>query len=185
MITKPKRCAILDRDGTIIYDKHYLSDPVHVELLPGAAAGLRKMSALGLGLVIVTNQSGIGRGYFTTQQLDQVHARLKELLRLEEVVFDGIFVCPHTPEDRCECRKPRPGLLHAAAKALHFSIPDSFVIGDKACDLDLGKNAGATSLLVRTGYGDELLKKCAILPNHVATNLEMAADLIAALMRSP
>jgi D-glycero-D-manno-heptose 1,7-bisphosphate phosphatase len=111
--------AILDRDGTIIHERHYLSEPSQVELLPGAAAGLRQLRALGFGLVIVTNQSGLSRGFFDWTRLSQIHARLSQLLAAEDVRLDGIFVCPHLPEHDCRCRKPRPALVTRAAAALH------------------------------------------------------------------
>src|SRR5271166_4576848 len=111
----PPRFVALDRDGTIIVERQYLSDPEAVELLPGAAAGLRTMRNLGLGLVVVTNQSAVGRGYFDLARLDEIHGRLRELLAGEDVTIDGIYVCPHTPEDGCRCRKPLPILLKRAA----------------------------------------------------------------------
>lgn len=134
----------------------YLADPDAVELLPGAAAGLRTMQRLGLGLVLITNQSGIGRGYFSEERLGQVHERLRRLLADEGIVLDGIYYCPHAPADDCPCRKPRPGLLLRAATEVEFRPADSFVIGDKRCDLELGRAVGATTLLVRTGYGAEV-----------------------------
>ena len=95
----PQRFVILDRDGTIIVERCYLSDPAQVELIPGAGAALRQLSEIGLGLVVITNQSGIGRGYFDRSRLDLIHRRLCELLEAEGVRLDGIYTCPHVPED--------------------------------------------------------------------------------------
>ena len=95
----PRRFVLLDRDGTIIADRHYLSDPAGVALLPGAAAGLRQLRQLGLGLAVITNQSGVGRGYFTAEQVDQVHRRMARLLEDEKVFLDGIYFCPHAPAE--------------------------------------------------------------------------------------
>ncbi len=115
-----RRFVVLDRDGTINVDRHYLSDPDQMELLSGATAGLRAMRAMGLGLVVVTNQSAIGRGYFDLARLEEIHNRLRDLLAAERVELDGIYVCPHLPDDGCDCRKPLPGLLRRAAAELAF-----------------------------------------------------------------
>jgi histidinol-phosphate phosphatase family protein len=178
-----RRFVVLDRDGTIIAEREYLSDPAQVELLPNAARGLRRMRELGLGLIIVTNQSGVGRGYFTLQRVVEVHARMLELLKAEGVELDGIYVCPHTPEDNCACRKPRTRLLADAARELHFAAESSFVIGDKPCDIDLGRNAGATTILVRTGYGRESENDAAASSDYIVDDLEGAADAIAAELK--
>jgi D-glycero-D-manno-heptose 1,7-bisphosphate phosphatase len=150
-----RRFVLLDRDGTLIAERHYLSRPEQVELLPGAIEGLRAMQALGLGLAVVTNQSGLGRGYFDVTDLDAVHRRLGRLLAQRGVRLDGIYVCPHTPDDGCDCRKPHPGLALAAAQELGFDPAAAFVIGDKVCDIELGRRLGAVSLLVQTGYGSD------------------------------
>src|SRR5208337_2615106 len=160
--------VVLDRDGTIIVERRYLTAPEQVELLPGAAEGLRAMRALGLGLVVVTNQSAVGRGYFDRNRLDEIHARLRELLATEGVTLDGVYVCPHRPEDGCLCRKPLPALLEQAARELGFDCRDCFVVGDKPCDIEMGQAAGATTLLVRTGYGAEHEANQAVKPDYVA-----------------
>jgi D-glycero-D-manno-heptose 1,7-bisphosphate phosphatase len=148
-----RRFVLLDRDGTIIVEKHYLSDPEDVELIPGAADALRRLSDLGLGLAVVTNQSAIGRGYFDAARLEEVHERLTELLAAERVRLDGIYHCPHHPEDGCACRKPAAGMGLRAARELDFEPSRAFVVGDMAGDLGLGRALGATTLLVRTGHG--------------------------------
>src|SRR6185503_15969220 len=152
-----KQFVILDRDGTVIVERNYLSDPEGVELLPGAAAGLRKMQALGLRLVLITNQSGVGRGLFKMEAVEAVHERMISFLADQGIRLDSIFVCPHRPDEGCRCRKPEPALAHLAADRLGFNSADSVVIGDKACDIRLGENIGASTILVRTGYGDEEL----------------------------
>src|ERR1035437_229376 len=98
-----RRFVILDRDGTLIYERRYLSDPYQVELLPGIGNSLRKLRELGMGLIVVTNQSAVGRKYITSTRLDEIHARLKDLLLIENITLDGIYVCPHVPEDLCAC----------------------------------------------------------------------------------
>lgn len=174
--------VVLDRDGTIIVERHYLSDPCQVELFPGTARGLRQLARMGLGLVIMTNQSGIGRGFFDESRLEQIHRRLQELLAAEGVYLNGIYYCPHTPDEHCLCRKPKTGLIDKAAQELNFNPQDSFVIGDKPCDIELGQQVGATTLLVRTGYGAEVAASGAIAPDYVVDDLWEAAQLIEQLV---
>ncbi|GHS90533.1 hypothetical protein FACS1894139_00630 [Planctomycetales bacterium] len=145
-ITDKKNAApvvILDRDGTIIADKNYLARAEQVELLPNAAAGLRQMQRAGCRLLVATNQSGIGRGYFTVADYEKVAARLAALLADEGVRLDGVYYCPHSPTDGCACRKPRAGLVERAAREWRFAWRDCVVIGDKPSDIELGKNVGA------------------------------------------
>lgn len=172
-----RRFALLDRDGTVIVERHYLSEPSQVELIPGAANGLRQLSGMGLGLVVITNQSAVGRGYFDQAHLDIIHLRLRELLEAEGVQLSGIYSCPHTPEDDCQCRKPRPGLIELGAKELGFDPMASFVIGDKPCDIELGRGVGATTLLVRTGYGVQTAADIATTPDYVVDDLDAAAQV--------
>src|SRR6266849_6362832 len=127
----PHRFALLDRDGTIIHERHYLANPADVELLPGAAQGLRQLRRLGFGLLIVTNQSGLARGYFDQPQLERIHARMCDLLTVAGVTLDGIYVCPHLPEAQCRCRKPRPGLAERAVAEHRFDPTQAIVVGDK------------------------------------------------------
>jgi D-glycero-D-manno-heptose 1,7-bisphosphate phosphatase len=181
----PRRFVLLDRDGTLIVEKHYLSDPEQVELIAGAAEGLRRLAARGLGLAIVTNQSGIGRGYFDAARLAEIHARVLRELRAEGVEIDGIFVCPHHPDDRCACRKPRTGLALRAAAELGFDPARAFVVGDMASDVALGRALGATSLLVRTGHGAETLARGEARPDHVVDDLREAAQRIETLLTEP
>jgi D-glycero-D-manno-heptose 1,7-bisphosphate phosphatase len=179
-----RRFAVLDRDGTINIERHYLSDPDQVELIPGALRGMLQMSQMGLGLVVITNQSGIGRRYFDPMRLELIHQRLRYLLKAEGVGLDGIYVCPHMPEDNCSCRKPKPGLLELAAKELDFDPKACFIIGDQACDIELGKRVGATTLLVRTGYGDQSAARGTVTPHYVVDDLLAGAQLIQQLLAS-
>ncbi len=148
-----RRFVLLDRDGTLIVERNYLARVEDVELLPATARGLRLLHDAGLGLAVLTNQSGLGRGYFDWDALNAVHVRMTQLLADESIALDGIYVCPHTPEDNCDCRKPQLGLVRRAAAELHFDPAASFVIGDKPCDIELGRRIGAATFLVRTGYG--------------------------------
>ena len=174
--------VVLDRDGTIIVERYYLSDPLQVELIPGVAAGLRQLSEMDLGLVVVTNQSALSRGFFDKARLNLIHQRLRELLYAEGVYLDGIYICPHRPEDNCLCRKPKIGLLELAAKELNFDPQASFVIGDKACDIELGQRVGATTFLVRTGYGAQVAAETMATPDYVVDDVRDAAQVIGRLL---
>jgi histidinol-phosphate phosphatase family protein len=177
-----RRFVVLDRDGTLIVKRHYLSHPDQVELLSGAAAGLRRLRKLGLGLVLVTNQSAIGRGFFDLARLELIHKRLVDLLEAEGVHLDGIYFCPHTPEDGCACRKPQSRMIEAAANALNFDPRLSFVIGDNECDVELGRRIGATTILVRTGYGTKVAAERKVHPHYIVDDLAEAAQLIERLV---
>ncbi len=177
-----RRFVVLDRDGTIIVERQYLSDPRQVELIPGAASGLRQLNEMGLGLVVITNQSAVGRGFFDTARLDLIHQRLRELLEAAGVPLDGIYVCLHRPEDDCLCRKPRPGLLESAAQELDFDPQSCFVIGDKVCDIELGQRVGATTFLVRTGYGAQVAAENTVTADYVVDDVWDAAQVIERLL---
>lgn len=173
---------LLDRDGTINVEKEYLRSVEGLELLPNTAAGLRAMRELGLGLVVLTNQSGIGRGYFSAETVAGIHGALAGLLAAGGVSLDGIYVCPHGPEEGCACRKPAPGLAEQAARELGFRLADSFVIGDKAADIEMGRRVGATTILVRTGYGREVEASGGAGQDCVADDLVDAARIIEGLL---
>ncbi len=174
--------VVLDRDGTLIVERHYLSDPQQVELILGVAEGLRQLKEMGLGLVIITNQSAIGRGLFDEARLSLIHQRMCELLEAKGVQLDGIYYCPHTPEDDCACRKPRTGLLERAAQELNFDPSDTFVIGDKPCDVELGQRVGATTFLVRTGYGARVEAEGAVAADYVVDDVREAAQIIQGIL---
>ncbi len=177
-----RRFVVLDRDGTIIVEKHYLSDPDAVELIEGAGAALRRLATLGLGLVVVTNQSAVGRGLFDLRRLAEIHARMESLLAREGVRLAGIYACPHHPEDECACRKPRTALVDRAARDLGFEPRRAFVVGDMASDVDLGRAVGATTLLVRTGHGARETRGGRAGADHVVADLAEAAAVIARVL---
>src|SRR5262245_1077748 len=177
-----RRFVVLDRDGTLIVEKHYLSDPDAVELIPGVGAALRRLAELGLGLVVVTNQSGVGRGLFDCKRLEEIHARVEALLAAEGVRLAGIYFCPHHPEDGCRCRKPRTALLDRAASELGFEPQRAFVVGDMASDVELGRAVEATTVLVRTGHGARVAESGVARPDHVVGDLAEAAVLIEQLV---
>ncbi|MGH8056136.1 MAG: D-glycero-alpha-D-manno-heptose-1,7-bisphosphate 7-phosphatase, partial [Candidatus Entotheonellia bacterium] len=129
-------------------------------------------------LVVITNQSAVGRGWLEEERLALIHERLVELLALEGVKLDGIYVCPHTPHADCPCRKPRPALIARAAAELHFNPRESFVIGDKASDIELGRNVGAITFLVRTGYGAQMAMNPLLKPDYIVDDVWEAAQVI-------
>jgi histidinol-phosphate phosphatase family protein len=175
--------VLLDRDGTIIVDCNYVANADQVELLSNAASGLRKLQELGLGLAVVTNQSAVGRGRLDRNVLEAIHRRMIALLAAEGIELAGIYVCPHTPADACTCRKPSTGLVELAARELGFDPQSCFVIGDKPCDIELGQRCGATTLLVRTGYGQQVAMAGTATPDHVVADLAGAAEVIQRLLR--
>lgn len=138
---EPKRLALIDRDGTIIVDKVYLSDPDGIEFTPGAIEGLRLLQDTGFTLALITNQSGIARGYFDAATLERIHDRLQSMLRAEGLRLDAIYVCPHGPNDKCDCRKPAPGMALRAMRDLGFRPDQAVFIGDS--DVDMGAAAAA------------------------------------------
>ncbi|HVI50751.1 MAG TPA: D-glycero-beta-D-manno-heptose 1,7-bisphosphate 7-phosphatase [Candidatus Sulfotelmatobacter sp.] len=172
----PRRFVLLDRDGTINVERHYLSAPDQLELYPGVGEALAQLKDLGYGLVIVTNQSGIARGYFDLPTLDRIHDRLHALLAPFNVTIDGIYLCPHGPDEGCSCRKPLPGMVNQAVADLGFDPARAIMVGDKAVDVQLGHAVGAASILVRTGHGLKSEGKCA--PELIADDLPAAVRWI-------
>lgn len=173
-----KRFILLDRDGTIVVHRKYLSHPDQLELIPGAGNALRRLQELGFGLLVITNQSGIGRGFFDLKILNKIHHRFEELLSKESVILDGIYFCPHLPEDNCLCRKPNILLVEKAIKKYNFDPKLSFVIGDNVGDIKLGKNIGATTILVKTGYGKETAKNKEVISDYTANDFNGAVRII-------
>jgi D,D-heptose 1,7-bisphosphate phosphatase len=150
----------VDRDGTLIIEKDFLSDPEEVQLESGSVEALKRAAQAGLKIVIVSNQSGIARGYFNEGVVEAVNRRLLELLTHEGITVDGLYYCPHYPSGKvaeyaksCSCRKPAPGMLETAALELHIDLRRSSIVGDKLDDLNLGKTTGCKAILVRTGHG--------------------------------
>lgn len=173
------RYVVFDRDGTLIVEKHYLADPDQVELLPGTQTALARVHELGLGAIIVTNQSGIGRGYFDLATAGRVNGRLMTLLGDSGKAIRGIYLCPHDPAQACDCRKPKTGLLKQAARELKFKMDECFVIGDKDADVELARNARAKAILVTTGYGAEAKAKSDFTARGLIEAVEWIASAIA------
>ncbi len=183
----------LDRDGTINEEVDYLRTPEELRLLPGAAEAIREANENCWVTVLVTNQSGIARGYITEDGLEQIHSRLHSLLSSQQAFIDAIYYCPHHPSIGngayravCACRKPQPGMLQQAAQKLDLDLSRSFIIGDRMIDIQTGINAGTGTILVLTGYGKEELALCRqhnVPIDHVADNLFEAIQFIKQLVK--
>lgn len=173
-----RRAVLLDRDGTLIVEKPYLHTPEDVELLPTVVEGMRLLQEEGFFLVLLTNQSGIGRGYYSPQDMDATHVKLCALLAQQDVILDGLYHCSHHPQSVCSCRKPEPGMAYAAANELGFSLDRSYIIGNNACDVQLGLRIGSRSVLVRTGHGIHLCSVLAAQAHYVAKTFFDAAKWI-------
>ena len=152
------KAVFLDRDGTVNEEVGYLSDLKQLKVIPGAGAAIRRLNEAGFKVVLVTNQSGVARGYFSESFVLDTHALLEQRLRNEGARFDGIYYCPHHPTKgnsryttECDCRKPGTGMIDRAARDLNVDVKKSYVVGDKWSDVELGQRAGAHTILVRSG----------------------------------
>ncbi len=184
-----KRAVFLDRDGTINREAGYVDHPDRFELLPKVGPAVSRLNQAGLSVVVVSNQSGVGRGLFSLECLNDVDMKMKELLARDGASLDGIYYCLHHPEAKvskyrkiCECRKPNPGLLQKASNDLNLDPTRSFMVGDKALDLKAGWALGTRSILILSGHGESELNKIMNnqrdKPDHVAQDLDEAADWI-------
>ncbi len=165
--------VFIDRDGTIMEDRDYCADPSEVKLFPGAPEALRRLKSNGFKLIIVTNQSGIGRGLFT---LDQYRAVEAEVLRqLGAGLIDGTYFCPHLPGQHCSCRKPATGMILEATREYQVDFSRSFLVGDKEIDVECARNAGVRSIRVKTGPQRDTSDSTA---DWVAEDLRAAVEII-------
>ena len=176
--TANNRAVFLDRDGTIMVDANYVGKVDQVAVIPGARQALKRLQDAGYKLFVITNQSGVGRGYFTREAVESIHAHLNEQFGQAGVRFDRYYVCPHHPEDNCDCRKPKPKFLLDAAREYGLDLSRCFMIGDRESDIQAGVNAGVISILVLTGVGQETLAKQAAKPDHIANDIAEAAAWI-------
>jgi D-glycero-D-manno-heptose 1,7-bisphosphate phosphatase len=170
------RAVFMDRDGTINEEVGFLSRMEQLRIYPQAYEAIRLINASGMKAVVVTNQSGIARGYFTEDFVRSVHDRINELIGAEGARIDGFYVCPHHPiygngiyKQRCPCRKPEPGLFLQAAEELHIDLTRSYMIGDMLKDIEAGKKAGVRGILVKTGYGINIVRTD--MPAYIAEDI--------------
>ena len=173
-----RRAVFLDRDGTIIEDVPYISEPEKVVLISGASGAIKRLKAAGFMVVVVSNQSGVGRGYFTEADVGAVHARIDSILDNEGTGIDDYFYCPHEPDSGCACRKPETRMVDRAVDKYSLDVENSYLVGDKSSDISLADNAGLTSILVRTGHGTETEKEPGIKAGFVASDIAEAVEWI-------
>jgi D-glycero-D-manno-heptose 1,7-bisphosphate phosphatase len=178
MTTMTNPAVFLDRDGTIMEDSNYVGQVERVVLIPGAAQALKRLQDAGYRLFIVTNQSGVGRGFFTRDAVEEIHAHLREEFGRLGVQFERFYICPHHPQDRCDCRKPSARFLREAAAEFGLDMKRSFMVGDRASDVQTGINAGAQTILLLTGAGRDTAAAGSVKPDKVAADLTEAADWI-------
>lgn len=147
------RAVFIDRDGVIIRDAEYLSDPAGIRVIAGAPLALALLKKAGFKLVVVTNQSGVARGYYSVATLNRIHAALKRRLAGKGARWDALYFSPHGPDSASVMRKPKPGMLLAAKRRFRLDMKASWMIGDKTSDIECARRAGVRSVLVRTGKG--------------------------------
>jgi len=185
--TRP--AVFIDRDGTLTEEVGYVNHPSRLRLLPQSGAAVRRLNQAGIAVVVVTNQAGIARGYFSPEVLAAVNATLVSQLKDEGAHLDGVYVCPHHPTEGeapyrlvCDCRKPKPGLLLRAASDLGLDLGRSTLVGDKGSDLVAARAVGTRAVLVLTGYGlgewEYRRSALPVQPDHVADDLLGAADWV-------
>lgn len=160
-----KRGLFLDRDGTLMVDTGYVRDPADVTLLAGVAEGLRAAKEMGFELVVVSNQSGVGRGIITMEQLEAVQRRFEELLGEQGVALDHVELCLHRPDEGCACRKPLPGMLVSAARLRGIDLRRSVMVGDRPTDVAAGRAAGCATILVGSGDADHVVESFVAVPS--------------------
>lgn len=170
--------VLVDRDGTLNVEKHYLSNPDDIELLPGVGEGIRRLREAELPVVVVTNQSGIARGYFDEDTLRKIHHRLLVDLARYNTTLDAIYYCGAAGDSDDPDRKPNPGMALQAAEKFNADLSKSFMVGDKPADIQMGKNIGAKTILVRTGYGDKYDVTKHPIPDAICENFSQVVDQI-------
>ncbi|UCE66943.1 MAG: HAD family hydrolase [Candidatus Zixiibacteriota bacterium] len=173
-----KRPAIfLDRDGVLIVERDFLMNTDDIEFYPETIKALAAIKNEYIKIV-VSNQSGIARGYFTSEDVERVNSEISEMLGGKGIFIDAFLFCPHGPEDECACRKPRPGMILEAAKKLNIDLKKSWIIGDKSSDIEAGKASGIRTVLVKTGYGGSEPGASNANPDFTASDIGEAIEYI-------
>ncbi len=172
------RAVFLDRDGVLMEDSNYVGQIERVIIIPAAYRALRRLQDAGFKLLVVTNQSGVGRGFFTREHVELVHGHLNENFLHHGIKIDRYYVCPHHPDDKCSCRKPSPKSLRDAAQEFGLDLARCFMVGDRASDILAGHNAGTRTVLVLTGGGQNTHTEGKVKPDHVAPDINEATSWI-------
>jgi D-glycero-D-manno-heptose 1,7-bisphosphate phosphatase len=181
-VTSLRPAVFLDRDGTIAEEVGYLNHVSRFRMFPFAAQAIRQLNEAKLPVVVITNQSGIARGYFPESLVCTVHEMMTTQLAKEGAHIDALYYCPHKGDDACACRKPKPGMLERASREHCLDLRRSFIVGDRYGDIELAHRVGARAILVRTGYGEGEIQwhsaKWPAPPHFIADDLAAAADWI-------
>jgi len=159
--------AFIDRDGTMVFDKHYLADPRGLDIIPTVPEGIKKLNDANVPVIVITNQSGVARGKFDEATLELIHQRLLEILEDSGAIVNGIYYCPHMPNAGCDCRKPKPGMLLRAKDEHGFDLRRSYVIGDRMLDIEMAHSVGAIGVIVPEP-GDQY---------HVDSEIEVSKEM--------
>ncbi len=188
-----RTAVFLDRDGTINEEVEFLTNPADLHLIPGAGTAIRKLNASGIVTCVISNQSGIARGFLSEEDLVPIHAKLTGDLAAEGATLDRFYICPHHPTEGnppykkdCDCRKPKPGMLLLGKQEFDLNLEECFVVGDRLVDINAGKAVHATTILVRTGYGKTAESECTatrVRPDGIVDSIVEAVELIFAMMK--
>lgn len=182
MNSKPRKPAIfVDRDGTLVEEVNFLSNVADLRVFPFVEEALRLLRSAGYLIVVVTNQSGIGRGIFSEADMHAVNREIENRL---PGLLDAFYFCPHRPDDGCRCRKPNTGMIEDAIRDMAIDITNSWMIGDKEIDILAGINAGMRTAMVQTGYGEDHSKQLTRHPDVIAVDLRDAGRQIGAIRKT-
>lgn len=173
-----KNTVFLDRDGTINKDTGYLDSPDKLVLLDGALDAIKLLNDLNVRVIVITNQSGIGRGYLSSEVAESINLHLNEILDEGGAKIDAFYYCPHHPDECCNCRKPKTGLIESASKDHDIDPSETYLVGDKVSDIELAYKIGSKAILVLTGYGIEHMVLLSRTPDFVAKNILDAVNWI-------
>lgn len=177
---KKKAAVFLDRDGTINIDFAYIKSPSNFVFIKKSKEAIKRLKEHDFSVIVVSNQSGVGRGFFTERELEQVNNYLVDELAKEDIYLDGIYYCPHTPEENCECRKPSPKMIELAASKHKLDLKFSYFVGDKLTDVETGKQAGCRTILITEDIAKLKFEaqEAWIEPDYVAKDLYEAVEWI-------
>jgi histidinol-phosphate phosphatase family protein len=172
------KAVFIDRDGTIARDVNYCRHPDDFEILPGVCEGIRLLNENKFLTIVITNQSGLARAYFTEEILENIHNKMRSCLAMEGAHIDAIYYCPHHPDSGCDCRKPSAKLAYKAISDFEVSCEHSYVIGDRLMDVQLARNIGCKAIMIDNERGRKELTGHNIQPDYIATDMIAAAEWV-------